>query len=326
MKTRLGDGLGEYSSQAYQRYYCHPCESNPQEERKLHNILHTTRASLIATSLANLRVLHGEDVGKDLVDNLGLEDTESNRKLAMKLCQIYLIFHDSARKGEGEDLWDRDSAVNFYNFMVNDVDREGKFSDEQYRELIRKVAEFGANKDLDGGKYYYKLSAEKGELSWGKVQVGDEYKDNMVQRIIHDGDCMDIIRCRDNFRKSELSFYKDHKGNLQAMNDLDNLIEQHSLLIKLQEKKATFFNNTECLERVEKSILDVGDDCDIIDFLYNDSELSDKKELQKIYDNHLPLIYLTDYFEQEDLKEQPFTIQGEEGGEICLCQSCKRYR
>lgn len=94
----------------------------------------------------------------------------------MQLIQIAVLLHDSARMNEdGEDLWDFDSGVLVYYYLaeVLGVDKETAIC------LGKAVAE----KDAKGTK-------------------------NIYQKIIHDADCLDIIRVRSHFDARYLDFYQ----------------------------------------------------------------------------------------------------------------------
>jgi hypothetical protein len=88
-------------------------------------------------------------------------------------------FHDVARQDEGEDLWDDESAQVFASWMASLGVPPVRI------EVLRHAV---ASKDPDSEEVF----------------LSDE------QRVVHDADCLDIVRVlrhRDEFRRAELCFY-----------------------------------------------------------------------------------------------------------------------
>ncbi len=159
-------------------------------ERDEHGAQHVTRAAKFGLVWANLRRRYGD---QDAL-RLSAED--------MKLIQIALLFHDSARLDDGEDFWDNESALNLYGYLTSTLGVS--------HEKAKALTEATANKD-----YYPDNPDEK----YQKLVVGHENpilidslekpKRTIAQKIIHDADCLDIHRV-DIFDASYLDFYQEY--------------------------------------------------------------------------------------------------------------------
>lgn len=203
----------------YPEYYQYTYETPPEIARIHHGIQHVSRAALYAKVFANLYRKYGDEEAKNLTE----ED--------LKLIQIALIFHDSAREDENEDHWDHESAIFLYNYLtaVLGVDAaKAKF-----------IAEATANKDPSVRGYYELIVNEEGELSWQciKNEDGNIRPKNIFQKIIHDCDCLDIIRARNQYNATYLDFFQEiaHKPeNKMALEEMDQLITEARSLIYTQ--------------------------------------------------------------------------------------------
>jgi hypothetical protein len=222
-QPRLEDDIGEHVRWAFNHIYNYYYPYGAREEalaRIYHGIEHVSRAAVYAKVFANLYRKHG-----DLeAENLSEED--------LKLIQIALIFHDSAREDENVDHWDHESAIFLYYYLtrVLGVDlKKAKF-----------VAEATANKDPSPEKGYFTLfEHEDGEISWQFTRNEENSfpEKNIFQKIIHDCDCLDIIRARNQFDARYLDFYKEiasKPGNEIALEEMAELITEARSLIYTQ--------------------------------------------------------------------------------------------
>jgi len=120
----------------------------------------------------------------------------------IKLLQIALLFHDAARLNEGRDEWDKESAALLYHYLVDVL----KVDTKQAAELADAVA----NKDATG-------------------------ETNIYRDIIHDADCLDILRARPHFDATHLHFYQQiAKDNTDALDDMALLICEARSIIECQ--------------------------------------------------------------------------------------------
>lgn len=150
--------------------------------RQIHGIQHVTRVAIYIPIFANLYKRFGDK------DALNLNDND------IKLLQIAALFHDAGREAEGKDLWDQDSGVLFYHYAVNIL---------QIDPIKAKLlAEAIANKDASTDNYEELIND-----TW--VKRAEASPINIHQKLIHDADCLDILRARDCFDARYLYFYKN---------------------------------------------------------------------------------------------------------------------
>lgn len=164
-----------------------------------HGVQHATRASIYAVAWINLYRRYGDK------DALALTEED------VRLIQIALLFHDTARMGDGKDEWDKESGDFLYYYLTRVLGVE--------EEKARVLQDAVANKE--------------------------KKPPNIYQKIIHDADCLDIIRARPHFDANHLHFYKeivckkskdpDFKDfNTPALNDMAKLIVDAGSLIETQ--------------------------------------------------------------------------------------------
>jgi len=176
--------------------------------RNIHGVQHVTRAAINIPIFANLfRRFKDKEA-------LYLNDED------IKLLQIAALFHDSAREGEGEDLWDQESALFFYQYatkILNVTPSKAKL-----------LAEAIANKDAYEANYF-----ELKEMAW--VRRETKLSRNIYQKLIHDADCLEIIRARGHFDAKYLDFYKYiAQDNKVAFDIIAILITEARSLIAFQ--------------------------------------------------------------------------------------------
>ena len=286
-------------NQANKQYYSKPINNHP---RTIHDICHAVRAMLASTSLASVRQANNEDIYGAIAKDLGLEANNTNRAYAQKLCELYLLFHDSARQGEGEDLWDRDSAVNYYNYILSlGIDKEH----------ARKMAEWGANKDfmqtIDQNTYYKLKTDDKGNISWEEDRSRNPNFLKAAIKVICDGDCADIIRVRgNNFDPKYLRIYQDYykkfleDGKLTHLKRLWSIIDELTGLIALHSQISDDDKNQ---EDIAYKILDtINKETIYIKHSFNNGEFLDNIDAQKIWQkDKFPTGRITEKSVQQDI-------------------------
>ena len=72
------------------------------------------------------------------------------------LLQLALLFHDSERQNDGEDMWDQDSALTLYRYLIDAGAPPEK---------AKLIAEAMANKDAADDNYF---ELDIKELTWKK--------------------------------------------------------------------------------------------------------------------------------------------------------------
>lgn len=197
------NNISEHCNWAYHSIYSIPYkQSNPEFEiaRYYHGIQHVSRVALYIPILINLYRKHNDP------DALSITEED------LYLLQIAALFHDSARENEGTDLWDNESAILLYCYLVNVL-----VVDHLKAKIL---AEAIANKDSEDR--YLKLVVEGVKFSWHSARQKSK---NIYQKILHDSDCLDIIRARICFDATYLYFYQNFaKNNPIAFKDMVRLI------------------------------------------------------------------------------------------------------
>ncbi|HLB41363.1 MAG TPA: SidE phosphodiesterase domain-containing protein [Gammaproteobacteria bacterium] len=179
--------------------------------RHIHGIQHVSRVALYILIFANLYRKYG--------DHEAIQLTSDN----IKLLQIAAVFHDSAREDEGVDQWDHESAIFLYCYLTRllGVDRA----------TAKLMAEAIANKDVNASGYFVIDETPKDGIYWA-LESSQPTK-NIYQRLIHDADCLDIIRARVNFDGQHLDFYKKFGTNSFAFEELAYFIAEARNLIEI---------------------------------------------------------------------------------------------
>jgi hypothetical protein len=172
---KLSDDIGKHVAWAFDRVYSYPYPTVPPEDgisRYNHGIQHVTRVAMYSVAFANLYRKYGD------------EDAQKLTAEDMKLIQVAAIYHDSAREGDNEDLWDADSGYLLYINLTRDlgVDKEKAIMlaeavrNKDYNEKfhIEVVEKPPAKSDMNPNVYYVVkmsdgrctlYSKEKGELN-----------------------------------------------------------------------------------------------------------------------------------------------------------------
>jgi hypothetical protein len=223
--------IGEHASFCFHHIYQHPyLKSSPSIKpshipRPLHGIAHVSRVAIYIEILSKLYSQYGL---------LGIEHLTPEK---IHLLKIAALFHDAARMDDGEDLWDRESAVMAFHYLLQ-LD-----CTEQEAKLIAEVI---ANKDYEPGGTYYSLESthipikvipteESTVLSavnyYWHNKISSHPK-SLLQKILHDADCLDIIRAKTIFNSQFLHLYREGDlNNPQRISDLKTLVSEIKQLI-----------------------------------------------------------------------------------------------
>lgn len=227
-------------SKPYQEKATTPANTLP---RLHHGIEHVGSAAIYVPVFANLYRRFGYP------DALSLTDED------IKLIQIAVLFHDSGRVNDDKDDTDRDSGLILYDYLINTGVSTAK---------AHQMAEAVANKDADDG-YYWNLVNKGNVLTWEK---GPGKAKSIAQILIHDTDCIDIIRARDMFEATYLDFcqriaMKDNTiANQQAFDEMALLICEVRHLIDIRgdtrnnviHKKKLTYQNDKAYQLLEANI------------------------------------------------------------------------
>lgn len=229
----------------FRAIYSIPYPSSPGSEkitRPHHGIAHVSRAAAYIPILANFYRRHHHP------------DTHSLTPDDIHLVQIAALFHDAARLNDDKDEWDNESTLMCFYYLMKIGCSEDK---------AKEIAEVIANKDYEPGKIYHNL------LKIGDDEYGWEYEHSctqpksILQKLLHDADCLDIIRARPHFEANYLDLYHDiAKENAHAFEEMAILITQVRSLIcaggdqyneNIYALKARI-HNPEAYQRIEEDI------------------------------------------------------------------------
>src|SRR5262249_16303976 len=146
----------------------------------------------------------------------------------IKLLQIAALFHDAAREDEQEDRWDHESGLLLYYYLTRLL-KVDKSEAKLFAEAI-------ANKDVHPEFFVLEENPDNlNEVSWKKLTPTSQK--NIYQKLLHDADCLDIIRTCDHFDAEHLDFYKEIasvKKNELANEEMAHLITEARSLIEIQ--------------------------------------------------------------------------------------------
>jgi hypothetical protein len=217
-EIKWSDDIADHVTWAFNNIYSvrypHTHEEWHKINRYFHGIQHVTRAALHVPVFINLYRKHGD------ADALKLTDDD------VKLLQLAAVFHDSAREGEGVDKWDHESGMFLYTYLTQTL--------RVPKDKAKLISEAIANKDISEDGYFEIIENKKEELSWQWNKTKKDLAKNIYQKIVHDADCLEVIRARDVYNASYLDFYKDIAiNNKEALEEMAHLVtEARSLIYK----------------------------------------------------------------------------------------------
>ncbi|MBL7479909.1 SidE phosphodiesterase domain-containing protein [Legionella bononiensis] len=258
----------------------------PGFSRYAHGLTHVSRAAHYIPVFANLYRKHR------------VKDSDTLTEEDIKLLQIAALFHDSAREDENEDQWDHESALLLYHYL-RQVLRVNK-------EKACLIAEATANKDLHKTGYFRINEGEDGQISWqfDSSITKDNYQKSIYHQLIHDVDCLDIIRARPAFDAKYLDFYQiAAKDNPLALEEMAQLIcEARSLITYHGDSYGTIEPSIKINYEQENGFQAIAQDIK----RYNYPVLKAlSKELLPIEQlSTMPLVELTPYDPQKELTQE----------------------
>lgn len=157
--------------------------------RPLHGIQHSARTAFYIPILIDLFKRYGNHEAASLTDE------------KIKLLQIAALFHDAGREDDYEDRteWEQDSAVLLYYYLTHNLQITSDIATDFVEAII--------NKDFEEGQQWKTLFVH---LS-GRIQFRSERRDHksIFAKLLHDADCLDIIRARMHFNAYYLHFHRE---------------------------------------------------------------------------------------------------------------------
>lgn len=189
---------------------------HPNIPRMTHGAMHAARVAAYVKLIHQFR-LEQHDRAATHLDELA-ESLGMTTIALIHLTQIAGLFHDVSRKDEGEDRWDHASADQCYLFL--------KMIQPNLRHhLDRLIANIIAFKDQ---AVQFKKSLAALNLNDGQIQSAD-----YIRQLIHDADCLDIMRVRGTFKIKFLDLCHSSNPPIPESNILA-LVKKIRSLIHLQ--------------------------------------------------------------------------------------------
>ncbi|MCW5588070.1 MAG: hypothetical protein KIT27_00250 [Legionellales bacterium] len=154
-------------------------------ERPIHGAMHVARVQtwvvVLNEKFKEIFPTYHQTIFKYLSATLHLTEPE-----IITLTRYAALLHDSARKHEASDLWDKDSANNAYEFFIK-------------KGLSTKVADL----------FSQAIALKNHPKEFAKYLKSKNYRDEEVtnlqyiQKLIYLADCFDIMRCVSQFRLNQ---------------------------------------------------------------------------------------------------------------------------
>ncbi|KTD14509.1 hypothetical protein Lgra_0540 [Legionella gratiana] len=195
----------ELAQAAIESYYLIPypgkTDIKPQINRPRHGGVHVSSAALNLEMFIELY----QKYAPNYLDVLKTQDGTSLNPETIKLLKLAAIYHDSANINEIEGD-EKAHAENFKRDMLS-----LGFS----RAVIEPIALALEKKDGEAGKNKKSLETKEAK--------------NIYQKLIHDADCLDIIRvvAADSFDREYLDIFNDLHEFPYFLKELDEIIENH---------------------------------------------------------------------------------------------------
>ncbi|RUR18806.1 hypothetical protein ELY21_06180 [Legionella sp. km535] len=276
------DGINEHVMWANENIYSHPYPDGSSKSH--HGILHVARAAVYAVVMANFFRRYNDGVDQEFSND------------SLKLTQIAMIFHDSARMSEGADWWDEDSALFLYAYLVEVL----KIDNDK----AHQFAEFVANKDREPDAPFHSLRQTDEGFSWvliepnaalisdgllGRSRSIEADCSSLERKIIHDSDCLDVNRVRETFKSYYLDFYKsiavfdqlafDEMACL--VNEVKSIIEKQGDAFKrMRPEVKSYYETEDVFTKVRDTFLK-DSNYKITPFLYGNGSLLSGDQLKQ---------------------------------------------
>ncbi len=165
----------------------------PKLRRPIHGAMHAARVATYVKIIHKFREKHEDSTAQGiclLAERVGL-----SAKALLHLTQIAALFHDTAREDEGTDRWDAQSGQNCFEFIQRHIPAVSK----NMAQLIANTITF---KDNEPG---FIESAQALLVSENDADLA-----NYLRQLVHDADCLDIIRTKKTFKMSFLDICNAH--------------------------------------------------------------------------------------------------------------------
>lgn len=299
---RLSDPIEKHAAWIFQHIYAKPYTAQAKHTSGIarfhHGMQHICRVAIYIPVFANLYRKYDVKEAYELTDN------------DIKLLQIAALFHDAGREDDNVDYWDHDSAALACFYLAN--------MDDVPEDKFLQIAMAIANKDINE-KFYQFISCKKNSSIEYKLLPKNPQK-NMLQQILANADCLDIIRARPYFDANYLDFYKQivEKQDSSMDSPLDVMAKLITEARSIINKHGDSFHHTKSAIKLkyenEKGFTLILESIDasqhpIIKQLYNNGSLLTKNELRAL----TPFISFYSFTRKKGLEEKNLEAALREG-------------
>ena len=232
--------------------------TDPRIPRVTHGAMHASRVAAYVKITHLFRQDHSDPAIHDLIDVTSSYNLSVTQ--IIHLTQIAALFHDVSREDEGVDYWDEESASECLDFLKTEI---GSLPDC----IMQVIANTISYKDNNEGFVNAAISIGLTQ----KEAIAFSY----LRELIHDADCLDIIRVRKTFKIHFLDMYnspalKCSRGQIiELVKEIRSFVSQQGdqyfdCIIKINddiidESKARFNPDLKCdyewAENVYKKII-----------------------------------------------------------------------
>lgn len=224
----------ELAQAAIESYYLIPYpgkeDIKPQINRPRHGGFHVSSAALNLEMFIELY----QKYAPTYLNELKTQDSSSLNPETIKLLKLAAIYHDSAN--------------------INEVEGDEKAHAENFK---RDMLSLGFSLDLVEP---ITLAIEKKDGAAGKNKKSSETKEtkNIYQKLIHDADCLDIIRVvtEGHFDREYLDIFNDLQHLPDFLKELDGIIENHLETLNIFEGNGNLHSKCEYAPNCYLSVLE----------------------------------------------------------------------
>ncbi len=175
-----------------------------------HGLLHAVSAMELIDTISETYSEHVEGYD-DALNRMAVAFSISNKKL-IDLIKIAALFHDSARLGDGEDLWDPQSAAACKTYLKS----EQCHVPDDLASFIADTIAFKDNKDKFVEKW-----------RWVGLETGGPIICDFARQLLNMADCLEVMRCRTVFDVKYLPIAEHLDADVIKNKIIPNLVVNH---------------------------------------------------------------------------------------------------
>jgi hypothetical protein len=167
-------------------------------ERETHGAMHAVRVLVYVRIIHEHNKKYRADEIKEIFETLE-KHFDCNASLLMMLIELTAVFHDVAREGEGVDQWEAESGKSLGDYLIKQLGLKPTVAS-----IFRYAIE--CKDKPEAFKKYLSLLG----LSKDLIEACD-----YIRHLVHEADCLDLIRCTGQFHIKYLEIYQNAKERNQ---------------------------------------------------------------------------------------------------------------